>query len=101
MDNHRLPDDPIHILYLFFSYMFLQLKVSTGLIYSLICLTYTVGWRVVLMFILHTIVTFLASRSRNTVVVWAVMLVQIAAINFQMFKTYQVCVTKVYIDSCL
>lgn len=66
-----------------------KLKVSTGLIYSLICLTYTVGWRVVLMFILHTIVTFLASRSRNTVVVWAVMLVQIAAINFQMFKTYQ------------
>ncbi|XP_072024024.1 uncharacterized protein [Amphiura filiformis] len=66
-----------------------KLKSQLSLAYSLACIVGFVGWKVFLVFLLHTAVTFLASRTERSSIVWVVMIFQIATLNFDPFMSYQ------------
>lgn len=88
------------VMYLYFKFFLQSYRRYSCLSFSLVLLTYIMGWRSLVLLFSHSIFMFIVSFLQSRVAIWIVSVALISTLNFEPFISWMVSVTKALCSHC-
>lgn len=88
------------VMYLYFNFFLQSYRRYSCLLFSLMLLTYIMGWRSLMLLFSHSIFMFIVSFLQSKVAIWIVSVALISTLNFEPFISWMVSVANGFCCHC-